>query len=213
MPVKITITGVPAAVEPIEYNGKSVWRFDFVTGGSPNSPSELPNPSQNILYQVLVNKKQYKRLKELTNSKQLRIETSKLLIMGEPYQEMENGIVCYSVENLDLKKDKREAIEKEKPIKKIKAPKSPMQLTSLKVPDTYKEMYPRMRDEYQALMLQAIRYYQEHGQFEKPILLEKENIAWVVRGNYEIYMAARRLELTHGPVALFEEKSEEETTE
>lgn len=134
MPHKITITGVP--IRSITQH-KKYFTFIMQEAGSPSAPKGLPL-SKKLTYRIYVNQKQLNKAK-LTD---VDLTTKKLLVQGEPvigpiqpeYQN-ELGVVCFQLQELEIKEKTKETTEKQPEEQKLKPPKeniSPQQSTKVK---------------------------------------------------------------------------------
>lgn len=118
MASKITVTGEVRKVRKLQNPSDSTVQWvclEIITGGSPNGPKGLPMPSQDIHFTVLMNTKQYKKLKDSSSEAKLKVEGSKVVIEGElildlSFEILEGdiGVICFKAENIDAAKRQKE---------------------------------------------------------------------------------------------------------
>ncbi|MGN7170580.1 hypothetical protein ACTHSJ_32420 [Paenibacillus cellulositrophicus] len=225
MAARITITGEVSSVRKIEnpQDQNTDWYcLDLTTWGTGAAlPEGLPMPSKDILFTVLLDKKQYDKVSQESKAAQWGLIGGRVLIQCEITLDLsfnvlegdDMGIIAFQVEFLAAKKAADFANqEKQKVVgrsispaapavaaPKRRLPKSPMKIYSIQIPY---EFFPPREEK----IMRAVEYYEEHGEFDQKILLEKGNNGWVLRDGYSRYLAAKRLGLDEADVGLYGEE-------
>lgn len=118
MPVKIKVTGPVKKVRTVKspLDKKVNWNMlEITTGGSPAAPKGLPLASAKVNYTVLLNDKQYKKLKSELEEFNLPLIGAKMFVEGEitldqplSIVEGEIGVIAYQFHCIDAQKLKNE---------------------------------------------------------------------------------------------------------
>lgn len=213
MGAKITVIGKAADIRLVESpikNGMPITCLEIETGGSPSTPKGLPNASV-IQYTVLMNDRQYARLRMELEELSLTAGEATLVVHGELNLDLPMNIVHGEIGVIAFHVTVVEAIGSFIPSGKPPPPSGEVEFRQghgeslpesldcrqITVPEELRRNPPQ-REKVE----KAIAYYRQHRVLEEPVKVLKTGNGWILVDGYTKYLAAGELGLNEVPIAV-----------
>ncbi|MCL6639157.1 MAG: ParB/RepB/Spo0J family partition protein [Firmicutes bacterium] len=210
MSAKITVIGKAIDVRQVESpvkKGLNITCFEIETGGSPTTPKGLPHASV-IHYTVLVNDRQYAKLRMELEELSLTVKEATLVVHGELNLDLpmdvvqgEIGVIAFHVTVVEAAggagRKVPEPAREAGGTPNTGAEPVPVALSrrQITIPEELKRNPPQ-REQVE----KVIAYYKKHLALEEPIKVLKTGNGWLLVDGYTKYMAAGELGLSEVPV-------------